>query len=259
MSAAVAPIGIYEGLKTRVNPRQTGGASLSTTDSSIQGSIDATDVEKRLRSIEEKMEHLKPGGKDTWDKLEKLSSACWAVVTLLISVFVTGRIETALKERQLHLENVKDMQQLMQQLDKADAQSAMSYGLALGAHGRYAVEPMIQVLQSGIVDHREAAIAGLRAAAAIDEDFVCKQLTGVIQNRTRLYQMEVPESAAKLLGDLDCKDAARPLRDYVERLGRATPETAPFTQVPGSQGITQANIDDVKKQAQDSLTAVTQQ
>jgi hypothetical protein len=117
---------------------------------------------------------------------------------------------------------------------------------------------MIQVLQSGIVDHREAAVAGLRAAAAIDEDFVCKQLTQVIQNHTRLYQMEVHESAAKLLGDLDCQVAAQPLRDYVTRLGRSTPGTAPFTQVPGSQGITQSNIDDVRKQAQDSLAALTQ-
>jgi hypothetical protein len=220
--------------------------------------IDTTEIEKRLRSIEDKIEHLKPSGKDTWDKLEKLSSTGWAVVTLLISIFVTGRIENALKERQLHLENVKDMQQLMEQLDKADAQSAMSYGLALGAHGRYAVAPMIQVLQSGIVDHREAAVAGLRAAAAIDEDFVCKQLTQVIQNHTRLYQMEVHESAAKLLGDLDCQVAAQPLRDYVTRLGRSTPGTAPFTQVPGSQGLTQSNIDDVRKQAQDSLAALTQ-
>jgi hypothetical protein len=134
----------------------------------------------------------------------------------------------------------------------------MSYGLALGAHGRYAVEPMIQVLQSGIVDHREAAVAGLRAAAAIDEDFVCKQLSGVVQNHTRLYQMEVHESAAKLLGDLDCRTAAQPLRDYIGRLERATPETAPFTPVPGSQGITQSNIDSVKKQAQVSLAALTQ-
>lgn len=233
-------------------------ATVSSMTANQGSSSDTAEIEKRLRSIEETIERLKPSGKDTWDKLEKLSSAGWAVVTLLISIFVTGRIENALKERQLNLENVKDMQQLMEQLDKADAQSAMSYGLALGAHGRYAVAPMIQVLQSGIVEHREAAVAGLRAAAAVDQDFVCKQLVGVIQNHTRLYQMEVPESAAKLLGDLDCQVAAQPLKDYVTRLERATPDTAPFTQVPGSQGITQANIDDVKKQAQNSLAALTQ-
>ena len=229
-------------------------SSMSPTPGVSRGT---TDLEERLRSIEVKIESLKPAGKDTWDKLEKLSSATWAVVTLLISIFVTGRIETALKERQLHLENVKDMQQLMQQLDKADAQTAMSCALALGAHGRYAVAPMIQVLQTGVVDHREAAVAGLRAAAAIEKDFVCGQLTGVIQNHTRLYQMEVHESAAKLLGDLDCQVAAQPLRDYIARLERATPETAPFTQVPGSQGITQTNIKDVAKQAQESLAAVS--
>lgn len=215
-------------------------------------------VAERLDALEKRVDHLTPDGKDFWDKAEKLSSAFWAIVTLLVSVFVTGRIETALKERELHLENVKDMQELMQQLDKADAGTAMSCALALGAHGRYAVAPMIQVLQAGIVDHRAAAVAGLRAAAAIDGPFVCEQLTGVIQNRTRLYQMEVHESAAQLLGDLNCTTAIEPLRAYLTRLNQSTPVAAPFTEVPGSQGLSQDNINDVKKHVQTSLDALSQ-
>lgn len=218
--------------------------------------------DERLQAIEKRLQDLKPEGKgkdkDGWDKFEKLSTAMWSVVTLLVSIFVTGRIENALKERELHLENVKDMQTLMQQLDKADSATAMSCALALGAHGRYAVAPMIQVLQAGVVDHREAAVAGLRAAAAIDQDFVCNQLTAVINNRTRLYQMEVHESAAKLLGDLDCRKAVDPLRKYVARLEQSKPENAPFGPVPGSQGLSQNNIASVRKQAEDSLTALKQ-
>lgn len=218
----------------------------------------APSVEQRLQTIEKLIKERKPEGKDGWDKFEKISSVIWGVVTLLVSILVTGRIENALKERELHLENVKDMQQLMQNLDKADADTAMSYALALGAHGRYAVAPMIQVLQAGVVGHREAAISGLRAAAAIDGDFVCKELIRVIKNRTRLYQMEVHESAAQLLGDLDCRQAVQPLRDYVGRLQRSSPEDAPFTPVPGSRGVNQDNISGVTKRAQDSLSALTQ-
>ncbi|HYK51474.1 MAG TPA: hypothetical protein VEU94_17250 [Terriglobales bacterium] len=219
----------------------------------------APTADDRLQAIEKRLKELKPEGKDGWDKFEKLSTLMWSVVTLLVSIFVTGRIENALKERELHLENVKDMQALMQQLDKADSSTAMSCALALGAHGRYAVAPMIQVLQAGVVDHREAAVAGLRAAAAIDEDFVCNRLTGVINNRTRLYQMEVHESAAKLLGDLNCQKAVGPLRNYVARLEQSKPDNAPFGPVPGSQALSENNIAAVKKQAQDSLTALTQQ
>jgi translation elongation factor EF-1beta len=232
---------------------------MSANIPAVPGGLPApTDVEVRVQALEKRVAELKPQGKDGWDKFEKLSTVIWGVVTLLVSVFVTDRIESALKERQLHLENVKDMQQLMQDLDKASASIAMSDALALGAHGRYAVAPLIQVLQTGVVDHREAAVAGLRAAAAVDGDFVCQQLAGVIGNHTRLYQMEVHESAAKLLGDLDCKGAVEPLQRYVSRLERASPQTAPFTAVPGSQGLTQDNIGGVKKQAQDSLDALTQ-
>ncbi len=182
----------------------------------------APTVDERLQAIEKRLKELKPEGKDGWDKFEKLSTLMWSVVTLLVSIFVTGRIENALKERELHLENVKDMQALMQQLDKADSGTAMSCALALGAHGRYAVAPMIQVLQAGIVDHREAAVA-------------------------------------KLLGDLNCQKAVGPLRNYVARLEQSKPDNAPFGPVPGSQALSENNIGAVKKQAQDSLTALTQQ
>jgi len=200
----------------------------------------------------------KPQGRDWLERLEKLSSVFWPVITLLITLFVTDRIENALKERELHLENVKDMQQLMQQMDKADSGTAMSCALALGAHGRYAVAPMIQVLQTGVPEHRPAAMAGLRAAAAIEHDFVCQQLTGVIRNRTHLYQVEVHESAAQLLGDLDCQKAIQPLREYIARLDAASPANAAFSPVPGTEALTPANINDVKKQAQASLNALTQ-
>src|SRR5215470_12297371 len=81
-------------------------------------------AEVRLQFLESQVKDLKSAhadkdeskGKDWLDKFEKLSSILWPVVTLLISLFVTQRIENALKERELHLENIKDMQQLMQEI-----------------------------------------------------------------------------------------------------------------------------------------------
>ena len=215
-------------------------------------------VADRLAAIEKRLDELKPG-KDRWDKFEKLSVALWAIVTYLVSVLVTGRIETALKERELHLENVKDMQEIMVQFHSATDQTAMSSALALGAHGRYAAVPLIQELQAGIVGHRPAAEAGLRAAAAIDHDVVCRQLSGVIDNRTRLYQFEVHESAARLLADLECVGAIDALTQYKERLAGATPATAPFTGVnfmASRNDPAAADLDRVRTQAEAALTAL---
>jgi len=210
----------------------------------------------RLNALEQKVASLKPSDKDRWDKIEKLSTGAWAVVTLFVSIFVTGRIENALKERQLYLENIKDMQALVDQLNKADPLTAMSCAVSLGAHGRYSVVPLIQALQAGVPDHRKAAEAGLSAAAAVDHDFVCQQLTGVIGNRTGLYQKEVPESAARLLGDLNCPGALDSLQAYLARLDRVTPETAPFAKIPGTQGLTTANIEQVKHTARVAVEAL---
>jgi len=221
-------------------------------------------LEVRLQSLEKGISELQhkahepSKGKDGWDKVEKLSSVLWPVVTLLISIFVTGRIENALKERQLHLENVKDMQQLIQSLNTAPPETASSIALVLGAHGRYAVAPMIELLQAGQPEHLPAAIAGLRSAAAIDHDFVCNQLTGVIKNRTRLYQQEVHQTAIDLLGDLDCQDAKQPLRDYIAKLEPPNPANAPFTPVPSKQAVTPANIADAKTRAEAALKALTE-
>lgn len=215
-------------------------------------------VGERLTAIEKRLEKLTPE-KDRWDKFEKVSGGVWAVVTFLVSLLVTDRIEAALKERELHLENVKDMQEMMVQFHKADDQTAMSDALALGAHGRYAAVPLIQELQAGTVGHRPAAEAGLRAAGAIDHDVVCRQLSAVIDNRTRLYQFEVHESAAQLLADLECVGAIDVLAHYKDRLANATPATAPFTGVnfqasPNDPAV--GDLDRVRKQADAALTAL---
>jgi hypothetical protein len=232
-------------------------ASRSGLPSEVALEVRLQSLEKGVAELQPKA-HQPPKGKDAWDKFEKISSILWPVVALLVSIFVTGRIENVLKERQLHLENVKDMQQLIQSLNTAPPETASSIALVLGAHGRYAVAPMIELLQAGQPEHLPAAVAGLRSAAAIDHDFVCKQLTGVIMNRTRLYQLEVHQTAIGLLGDLDCQQAAQPLRDYIAKLQPPNPENAPFTPVPGTQGVTPANLTDAKTRAEAALKALTE-
>jgi hypothetical protein len=53
----------------------------------------APTADERLQAIEKRLKEPKPEGKDGWDKFEKLSTLMWSVVTLLVSIFVTGRIE----------------------------------------------------------------------------------------------------------------------------------------------------------------------
>jgi hypothetical protein len=216
----------------------------------------ARSIDDRLGNLEKEVKALKPHSKDAWDKFEKLSPIIWSAIALLISVFVTGRIENALKERQLQLENVKDMQELIQKLGPSSSADAASYTLALAAHGRYAVVPLIQALQEGRPEHRPALMDGLRAAAAVDHDFVCDQMALVINNRTQLYQAEVHISAAHLLGDIDCQRAAKQLDKYAQRLRQVTPETAPFRAIPGSQGVSSQNIEEARKAAEHSLEAL---
>lgn len=214
-------------------------------------------VEQKLKDIDQRLDGLKPRKKDFWEKFQATSSFLSGIIVLLATLLVTNRIDHALKERQLQTENVKDMQTILAKLStSASTEDARNSSLTLAAYGRYAIPPFIEILQNHPPEHRDAAMAGLRAVGATDPKAVCDQLSRVLKNRTRLYHFEVHQSAAQVLGDMDCKSAIPVLQSYVQDLGAASPASAPFTQAPGAQQLTKEDIDTVKGTAEASLRAL---
>ncbi len=216
-------------------------------------------VEGQLQQIDARLKELAPKKKDNWDRFQSISTFLSGLLVLLASLLITNRVEQSLKERTLTFQNVKEMQPLLLKIDpSATPADARSAALALATYGKYSVPSFIQMLQNNPIEHREAALAGLRAAGALDHRDTCKLLTAVINNRTGLYTCEVHENSARLLGDLNCAESARSLKAYLGRIEAATPANAPFGPVPGTTALTPVNIQNVRSAAKRSLDAIAE-
>ena len=218
-------------------------------------------VEQKLKDLDTRLSNAQPKKKDGWDKFQSLSSFLSAIIVLLASLFITNRVEQALKERQLQLANVKEMEQILEKITdvRASPDTVRSASLTLAAYGRYAVPPLIQVMRNNPPEHLAAAMDGLRAVGATEPKVVCQQLTAIINNRTQLYHVEVHQNAVQLLGDINCQGSTRALEMYIDRLGQTKPTNAPFSKVPGSQTLSENDIESVRTQAEGALKALRAQ
>ena len=69
-------------------------------------------VADRLASIEKRLDALKPGDKDRWDKFEKMSGALWAVVTTARHGVRLASIDLATGRTRVRGENVDHVEAL---------------------------------------------------------------------------------------------------------------------------------------------------
>ena len=91
-------------------------------------------------------------------------------------------------------------------------------GVALGAFGEVAIQPLLSFLQLEANGRAEAATTGLRALAADSREQVCAKLSETIANRFGLYSWRTQERAIVLLGTLSCTDAQPALAAYQKHL-----------------------------------------
>lgn len=174
--------------------------------------------EARLSRIEDDLKKLKPKGKDGWEKLQAITPLIAGVLVAFISYLLTGSVNNAIQRQQLQLSNVKEMRDLLAQLDTADAGQADSAAFTLSAFGRPAVPPLMAALLAGGEVRAPAAERSLRAIGLNDADAVCGPARRVIENRTGRFSWLAHLSVIRLLGDLECRDARASLEAYSRAL-----------------------------------------
>ena len=140
--------------------------------------------ETRLTRLEDDVKKLKPKGKDGWEKLQAVTPLIAGVVLAFVSYLLTGSVNNAIQRQQLQLSNVKEMRDLLAQLDTADAAAAESAAFTLSAFGRPAVPPLMAALLAGGEVRAPAAERSLRAIGMNEPAAVCGPIRRVIDNRT---------------------------------------------------------------------------
>jgi hypothetical protein len=175
-------------------------------------------LEERVKALEAKAQE-KPG-KDIWDKLQSLSGFVSGLVLAIIGYYFTDSMNLRLQERQFEFSSAKDMQDLLTRLNdpSVSLENKQSTALVLAAFGKYAIDPLVNQMQSGDANRLVAAEAGLRAIGHSDPRSTCDELQMVIRNRTQIFSWYTHRSSIRLLRETGCRGAMPVLNDYASVL-----------------------------------------
>jgi hypothetical protein len=176
--------------------------------------------EVRLSRLEEDLKKLRPQRKDGWERLQAVTPLVSGLLVAIVGYFLTGSVNNAIQRQQLQLSNVKEMRELLAQLNTADANEAEAAAFTLSAFGRPAVPALMAALLAGGEVRAPAAERALRAIGLNDSEAVCEPTRKVLDNRTGRFSWVAHLSAIRLLGDLECRGARASVESYAQALGQ---------------------------------------
>ena len=182
------------------------------------------DLENRLAEIDARLQELKVRPKTGWDKLAVLAPIVQAILLAIVTFFLTGRVTNAIQRKQIEVSSVSAMRELIGKLgdEKITLADANAAAMTLAAFGNYAVPSLIHVIQNGGVNSTVAAERALRAVGIGDQKVVCESLRMVISNRTQLFSWSVHQTAIRVLGDLECREAVTEILVYRQLVDSGT-------------------------------------
>jgi len=182
-------------------------------------------LSQRQERLEKELGELRGKDRNILAWIEAFSPLISGIAVVIVGFFLTGSINTALKERELDLTGAKEMRELIQELAtpptefEAGKLEATAYTLA--AFGKSAVLPLLAVLDGGQPNQIDAAVKGLRIIGIAEGEAVCESLVAVIRNRSGLYRSGTHLEVTRVLGDLGCQNACEALSAYEDFLTTA--------------------------------------
>ena len=206
-------------------------------------------VEARLKKIEEELKKNEGKGILAWI-LEVLKTLLPSAILLILGFALKDTVDQALREREIQLAAVKEMEVLVPDLQKTDLVRADAQAKAaqLAAYGRYSVPFFVNILEVGNQYAGLGAEDGLRMVARSEPLTVCTALQGVIQNRTGLYKWQTHLAALEILGQANCTKVCRDVMNFRDSMSSVDNYQNWVSAAP-----MQTEYDKVYKQASDTF------
>jgi len=225
-------------------------------------------IEERLERVEGAVERLAPSIADRLASLEKATEGhntrgTWfqkflrwmgaelpkfvtGLVILAVGYWLKDSLDLAIKERQLDLSYVKEMQVLVSKLElpATPVPELDSAAVQLAWYGAPALAPLLNELRSG-GSRANAASKGLGVLALVREAKFCPTLLASFEHSGPLYPWDAQAKLIRLLGDADCRCAVGYLASYRESLKAA--EAGKPDQLAQRVGILPSGPDDYKQ------------
>jgi hypothetical protein len=172
--------------------------------------VESASIEARLKAVEGKLEKGVRSSAFTWI-LDVLKTLLPSIVLAILGFALKDSVDRALREREIQLAAVKEMETLVPDLQKTDLSEpdAQAKAAQLAAYGRYSVPFFVNILEIGNQYANAGSEDGLRMVARSEPDAVCAALQTVIQNRAGLYHWQTHLAGLKILGQASCTKACR--------------------------------------------------
>jgi hypothetical protein len=211
--------------------------------------VDSSAVDARLKKIEDKLGERNSKAALAWI-LDVLKTLLPSIVLAVLGFALKDTVDQALREREIQLAAVKEMETLVPDLQKTDLVRADAQAKAaqLAAYGRYSVPFFVNILEVGNQNAAVGAEDGLRMVARSDPEAVCTALQTVIRNRTGLYRWQTHLSALEVLGQASCTKACRDVATFRDDMLSMDNYQKWLSSPP-----MQAEYDKVSKQASDTF------
>jgi hypothetical protein len=136
------------------------------------------------------------------------------LIVAWVTFHLIDSVKQDIEERELNTKNATEMRVLLQGIytAKPDGKEDRANVLALASFGRYAVAPLIQLLDSGTNEgtprQMELAEEGLLAAGLTDAKATCSALSKILDTRTLRFDWRTHKRVINVLEGLCCRDAA---------------------------------------------------
>ena len=192
-------------------------------------------VEARLKKIEEKLDGGPGKGALDW-VLDVMKTLLPSIVLAVLGFALKDTVDQALRQREIQLEAVKEMEKLApdlqkNELDRVDAQTKAAQ---LAAFGGYSVPFFVNILEVGSQNGSAGAEDGLRMVARSEPEAVCSAMQGVVRSRSGLYKWQTHLAALRILGQAGCTASCRTVADYRDTMSSVA-NYAKWVAIPGPQ------------------------
>ena len=217
----------------------------------VNGSVrrDSSAGEDRINKAEENPKEK--SGSGTWPWIsDVLKTLLPSIVLAVLGWALKDTVDLALREREIQLEAVKEMETLIPDLQKKDLspEDAQAKAAQLAAFGQYSVSFFVNILEVGSQNAKAGAEEGLRMVARSDPQSVCAPLQTAITNHSALYVWQTHLTALRVLGQAGCTKACKDVASYRDNMGTLDEYKNWVSSRPE-----QSEMDKVHKQASDTF------
>jgi hypothetical protein len=199
-----------------------------------------TSPEARFERLETELDRLRPSLLERLDRIEQTlkastppqSKSRWAqfiawmgaelpkfliaFVLLAVGYWIKDSVDLSIKQRQLDLSYAKEMQGLLQNLGKKDADISqiVSTDVLLAAFGAAALPPLLRELSDTNGLRSDGAEVGIRTLGLTNPNAVCEGLPRVLESRVLQFDWMAQMKAVQILGDANCRSSVAKLSAY---------------------------------------------